>query len=232
MISRNENWMGQLSAEAARFVKLHSVVTHFRAGEEISAAGVESVGIYQLQTGFAKLTRSTPSGETSLLFVFGKGNSWGESPIIGDRPTRHASSALTDCQILTLRKPAFLRLYRDFAEVPDLLCRRFARSMSRSVRAHPLPPSQKLASVLARTFSDCIADLPRDPQSNTCELDFPLTQGDIASHLGVTRQSIHRELSALKAMGVINQIRDRWIINDIRRLQTLANSELVPLGAR
>lgn len=231
MISRNENWMGQLSIDAARFVRLNGVVSAFRAGEEISAAGVESTGIYQVQKGFAKLTRSTRNGETSLLFVFGVGNSWGESPIVGDRLTRHACVALTDCEILTLRKSAFLRLYREYPEVPDLLCRRFARSMSRSVRAHPLPPSEKLGTVLARTLLDCIIDLPCAVDGKSCEIDFPLTQSDIASHLGVTRQSIHRELSALKSMGIIEKPKERWIVRDAKRLQALAHSELLPLGA-
>lgn len=232
MISRNENWMGQLSADAARFVRRHGVVSAFRAGEEISAAGVDSVAIYQLQGGFAKLIRAASSGETSLLFVFGRGNSWGESPIMGDRPTRHACIALTDCQVLSLRRNLFMRLYREFPEVPDLLCRRFARSMSRSVRAHPLPPSEKLGAVLARTLSDCIAELPRDPDSNSCEIDFPLTQNDLASHLGVTRQSIHRELSLLKSSGIVEKPGERWIIRDVRRLRYLAQGELAALAAQ
>jgi len=230
VISRKENWMGQLSPEAARFVRQHSVMHAFRAGEEISAAGIESVGNYQLHSGFAKLIRMVSSGETSLLVVFCAGNSWGESPIIGERPTRHASVALTDCQVSLLRRNAFLRLYREFPEVPDLLCRRFARSMSRSVRAHPLPPSEKLGTVLARTLDECIVDLPRDPNSNSCEIDFPLTQNDLASHLGVTRQSIHRELSVLKSTGVIEKPGERWIVRDIRRLRSLAQNDEVALS--
>jgi CRP-like cAMP-binding protein len=225
MISRNENWLGQLSPEGACFVKQHGVVSAFRAGEEISAAGIESVAIYQMQSGFSKLIRATSSGETSVLFVFGAGNSWGESPIMGGRPTRHACVALTDCQVLLLRRSAFMRLYREFSEVPDLLCRRFARSMSRSVRAHPLPPSEKLGRVLARSLAECIIDLPRAPGSNSVEIDFPLTQNDIASHLGVTRQSIHRELSALRTAGVIEKPGERWIIRDIRRLLALADTQ-------
>ena len=230
MISRSENWMGQLSPDAAQFVKQHGVVSNFKAGEEISAAGVESTAIYQLQSGFAKLTRAVRSGETSLLFVFGRGNSWGESPIMGDRPTRHACIALTDCQVMLLRRAAFLRLYQEFPEVPDLLCRRFARSMSRSVRAHPLPPSEKLGAVLARAFCDCIAELPRAPGSNSSEIDFPLTQNDLASHLGVTRQSLHRELSLLKSTGIVEKPNERWIIRDIRRLQHLAQGQQLALG--
>lgn len=232
MISRNENWMGQLSADAARFVREQAVVSAFKSGDEISAAHVESVAIYQLQSGFAKLTRAVRNGETSLLFVFGPGNSWGESPIIGDRFTRHACIALTDCHVMQLRKASFMRLYREFPEVPDLLCRRFARSMSRSVRAHPLPPSEKLGSVLARAFCECVADLPGAANSNTCEIDFPLTQSDLASHIGVTRQSIHRELSALRAMGIVDKVKDRWVIHDLRRLQVLAQGELLLVEPR
>jgi CRP/FNR family transcriptional regulator len=231
LISRSENWLRELSADAARFVKQHGAVWAYKAGDEISPAGIESVAIYQLQTGYAKLTRTAHTGETSTLIVFGPGNSWGESPILAKRLTRHACVALTECTVMSLPRANFLRLYREYAEVPDLLCLRFARSMSRRMLSYALPPSEKLGAMLARALCDCIAELPRDPDSNACEIDFPLTQYDIASHLGVTRQSIHRELVSLKAMGVIDRLRDRWIIRDIRRLQRLARGEAVLLDS-
>ncbi len=228
MISRNENWIGQLSADATRFVMRHASVSSFATGDEISRAGIESVAIYQLQSGYAKLTRAAPTGETSMLVVFGPGNSWCESPILANRLSRHASVALTECRVLALPRAAFLRLYREYPEVPNLLCLRFARSMSRRMLSYPLPPSEKLGAILARALCDAIADLPRDPVSNAVEIDFPFTQNDIASHLGVTRQSIHRELAQLKTTGVLDKIRERWVVLDIRRLQRLAQSELSP----
>ncbi|SUS03386.1 putative Cyclic nucleotide-binding protein [uncultured Defluviicoccus sp.] len=229
MISRSENWIGQLSVEATRFVKQHGVMSTFKAGDEISPAGIESVAIYQLQSGYSKLTRTAHTGETSTLIVFGPGNSWGESPILANRLTRHACIALTECKVMEFPRASFLRLYREFAEVPDLLCLRFARSMSRRMLSYALPPSEKLGAMVARALCDCIAELPRDPGSNTCEIDFPLTQYDIASHLGVTRQSIHREVVSLKAMGVVDKIKDRWIVRDVHRLQRLAQGHALAL---
>lgn len=226
MISRSENWIGQLSAEATRFVRQHATMSSFETGDELSPAGIESVAIYQLQSGYAKLVRAAPTGETSTLIVFGPGNSWGESPILANRLSRHASVALTDCQVMALPRAAFLRLYNEFQEVPNLLCLRFARSMSRRMLSYALPPSEKLGAMLARALCDSIAELPRDPRSNSCELDFPLTQSDVASHLGVTRQSIHREVVSLKAMGILDKAKERWVIHDVRRLQRLAQGEV------
>ncbi|OYX50002.1 MAG: hypothetical protein B7Y90_05525 [Alphaproteobacteria bacterium 32-64-14] len=57
-----------------------------------------------------------------------------------------------------------------------------------------------------------------------------MTQNDLASHLGVTRQSLHRELTLLKSAGIVEKPNERWIIRDIRRLQHLAQGQQLALG--
>lgn len=223
MISRSENWLDTLSAEAKQFVKERAVVTSYQPGDEISAGGVESTGVRQLLSGYAKLIRSSPTGEDSVLVVFGPGNTWGESPILAERLTRHGCIAMTDCEVLCLSRPAFLQLYREFAEVPDRLCRRFARAMSQRIVTHVVPPSEKLGIALARTLYNCVADLPKDDGANSCDIDFPLTQIDLASYLGVTRQSIHREISDLRKAGIVETSKGRWTIRDMARLRRLGH---------
>jgi len=226
LISRSENWLDKLSPEAKRFVKERGVVTTYQPGDEISAAGVESTGVRQLLNGYAKLIRSAPSGESSVLVVFGPGNTWGESPILAERLTRHGCIALTECEVLCLSRSTFLQLYRDFPEVPDRLCHRFARAMSQRIVTHAATPSEKLGAALARTLYNCIADLPNLSDINSCEIDFPLTQIDLASYLGVTRQSIHREITGLRTAGVVDTAKGRWTIRDIARLKRLAQRDL------
>jgi CRP-like cAMP-binding protein len=231
LISRNENWIAEAPADAQQFIRQHGAVSTFCAGEEISPADAECAAVYQVREGYVKLVRGHRSGEASMLAVFGPGNTWGEAPILARRRTRHATVALTDCQIMSLHREAFLQLYSGFRDVPNFLCLHFARSQSRRTRTYPLPASEKVGATLARALCDCIEDLPRGADANVCEIDFPLTQGDLAGHLGVTRQSIHRELSVMRAAGVIDRSNEHWIIRDVRRLRRIAQSETVAVTA-
>ncbi|WP_225883486.1 helix-turn-helix domain-containing protein [Sphingomonas aliaeris] len=44
-------------------------------------------------------------------------------------------------------------------------------------------------------------------------IDIPFTQVDLAGHLGVTRQSVQRELAGLKATGSVSKRARGWLVD-------------------
>ena len=58
-----------------------------------------------------------------------------------------------------------------------------------------------------------------NPPENTVSFDLPLTRGDIADFLGLTLETVSRQISALKSEGVIVlDGKRRVIVPDIRKL--------------
>ena len=56
----------------------------------------------------------------------------------------------------------------------------------------------------------------------TIALDFPFTQSDIASIFDVTRQSVQREITYLKAQRLVEKRDGAWVVLDLKRLRHTA----------
>ena len=55
---------------------------------------------------------------------------------------------------------------------------------------------------LFKTLADRCAEVRA---ANSCVIAVPITQNEIADHFDVTRQAVHREISALKTSGIIDK---------------------------
>ncbi len=52
-------------------------------------------------------------------------------------------------------------------------------------------------------------------------LDLELTQRDLGAMLGVTRETVNRELMRLKVQGILTKDKKKIVINDLSRLLNL-----------
>lgn len=222
MINRRENWIGDLPADIRAELEACAVERAYAPGETIVRAGDPATGVHQVVEGYVKVTGLTSAGEMALIVVYGPGNAWGESPLIAERGHHHTTTAMTAVRVRHIPRAEFLRLFHAHAAVSVALCRKFSRAMSGLIRHGERQAADRMARRVAACFYGFVRDLPRPADANRCVLDVPLTQSDIASFLGVTRQSVQPEIAALKAAGILEK-RDRtWDVHDIARLKRRA----------
>jgi len=63
---------------------------------------------------------------------------------------------------------------------------------------------------------------------NDLRVSLPMCRADIADHLGLTIETVSRNLTKLKLRGMIDlPSRGNFVIRDLQRLQKLAESETV-----
>jgi len=222
MFNRRENWIGELPAQVQ--AELHACAEEraYRSGSEISRAGEFSSGVHQILDGYAKSTGLGPSGETAIIVVYGPGNCWGESPIVAERRNHHTTIAMTDVRVRHIPRADFLRAFHAHPIVSVSLCRKFSKSMSRLIRHSEAQSADRMSRRVASCFYSFVPDRSRGPDTMACALDVPLTQGDIASFLGVTRQSIQPAVAALKSAGILEKRGRVWHVLDIARLRARA----------
>ncbi|MFC3077742.1 Crp/Fnr family transcriptional regulator [Phenylobacterium terrae] len=219
MINRRENWVAELPLQARAALDACAVERCVRAGEVICHAGAGATGVHQVLEGYVKVTGLTHAGDTAVIVIYGPGNCWGESPLVSERPHHHSTIAMTDVRMRTFPKADFLRIYNEFPAVGYALCRKFARAMSRLILNREALAAGRVGPLVAASFLSLARDVPLAAGGNACEIDVPLTQLDVANYLGVTRQSVQPEISALKGAGILEKRSGAWVIHDIRRLR-------------
>ncbi|WP_307117417.1 Crp/Fnr family transcriptional regulator [Sphingomonas kyeonggiensis] len=188
-------------------------------GETLQWAGEESLVCGNLVSGVLKLSATTPDGREQVVgllypadFV---GRPWAET-------ADFTITALGDVELCVFPRGPFERVLEDHVRMERLLLQRTLAALDeargRMLTLARLSAREKLAGFLldlADRSHGCSATA-----FGPLTFDLPLTRGEIAEVLGLTIETVSRQLSKLKAEGAINLMGARGItIRDRAKLE-------------
>jgi CRP/FNR family cyclic AMP-dependent transcriptional regulator len=217
-ITSNENWIGELPPVVRSAILDRMVTVDVPAGGAVKLAGEPPLRMHQMESGYVKLIALHQDGRQSIITIYSPGNCFSETAIIARRPYHHTTLAMTDCRIRQLGAADFWELYHRHPEIPETLCRKFAGSISRQMASRDMRVVHRLGKRVALLFESLAERCAETRTSNSATIAVPITQTDIGDHFDVTRQSIQREITALKSAGILDKHAGRWIVRDIERL--------------
>jgi CRP-like cAMP-binding protein len=94
---------------------------HYRKGQVLFSQGDPADGVFSIQKGKVKLSVVSKQNKEAVIAILTVGDLVGEASLVGQPPVRLATaSAITECSIARLAKPAMMRLLRednDFARL-------------------------------------------------------------------------------------------------------------------
>lgn len=218
-IAGTNNWIEELSPEVQNELKARMKRLEVPAGRTVREAGDMGTSICQIEKGYVKLVADLPTGDQTLLAVYVPGNLFGETAVISERRLFHTTIAATDVVVQYLTKPDFAECYAAYPEIPEALCRKFAYMLSssltfREVKAqHPI--GQQVAIVMLN-LAEC-SSTARIGKSK--EIDIPITIAEISAFLGVTRQTVQKEITRLKNAKVLAKTAGHWSVIDVEKLE-------------
>ncbi|MEJ8858156.1 Crp/Fnr family transcriptional regulator [Variovorax robiniae] len=185
----------------------------FRQGDPVSAAGS---GLYGLARGLIKASTLRQDGREAILSVVEPGNWFGEISLIDGSPRTHDATALTPVDLLTVPPEAFARLMQDV-----VFANAIAALLAARVRfLYELMEDATLRGLRARVARRlCTLARGDATQSPVVRRNVRLSQEALAMMLGVTRQTLSGELTALEAAGMISLGYGRIGILDIDALE-------------
>ncbi|MET1755657.1 Crp/Fnr family transcriptional regulator [Novosphingobium sp. RD2P27] len=196
-----------------------------KRGQTMVWQGDESLLVGNVIEGVLKLSVSGADGrEQTLGIMF-------PSDFIG-RPfgpkTDHSVVALTDAQVCTFRRSAFDEFARGHPELEHSLLQRTLTELDRT-RQWMLLLGRKAATARVATFllemSSRYATNCNDGASTApISFDLPLSRQDIADLLGLTIETVSRQITHLREDGIIETPNRRTIVVlDSGRLQARAS---------
>ena len=211
MIS-GDSWLDEVSPETRAAIRSRMMTIDVAAGQPFRQAGDRGSGFYQVESGYLKLSGLRADGTRVLIVVYKDGACFGESTLVAHRPHRHTTVALVDTRVRALNEGDFWEMYAAHPEIADALCRKFANALGRTLASRDTRAANRLGQMLAVTFRRLAQQCGAPRADGTTAIPLPLTQGDFAEHLEVTRQAVQRDIGHLKSMGIIDQDRGGWVI--------------------
>ncbi len=175
-----------------------------RRGETLIWEGDESALVANVIDGVLKLSTSTADGREQIVGVVYPSDFIGR-PFGG--AAQHSVTALSDAQLCLFTRPAFDSFAHDHPQLQHKLLERTLTELDRA-RGWMLALGRKSASERVATFLlDMAARLGENERAEggkPCDrFDLPLTRQQIGDLLGLTIETVSRQLTRLRQAGII-----------------------------
>jgi CRP/FNR family transcriptional regulator, cyclic AMP receptor protein len=211
-------WYRSLPTELQQRILAASRIRDFDKGEVIALEGAQPAGMSAVVSGEVKLVRQPRPGEESLLFICEPGFWFGEYAVLTNEKTLVSAIAKTRVRLLILPKREFDRIveeepryYRHFAALGLEHAATFLKAFT---HASSLEPEARLRGQLA-----VLSLLKRGEDNADAPVELPYSQSELASIIGVSRQTINQLMQTLAAQGLIEM--------GFRRVRVLAPEALL-----
>lgn len=211
-------WYRSLPPELQQRILAASRVRDFAKGEVIALEGASPAGVSAVISGEVKLVRQPRQGEESLLIICEPGFWFGEYAVLTGEKTLVSAIAKTKARLLVLPKREFDRIveeeprhYRHFAA---LGLRHTAAYLTAFTHASSLEPEARLRGQLA-----LLSLLKRTEDEIDTPVELPYSQSELASIVGVSRQTINQLMQTLAEKGLIQM--------GFKRVRVLAPQKLL-----
>ena len=182
------------------------------AGETIFRQGHHPDVLFIIEQGEVSLVDETKS-ERLVVEIVRTGSIIGESPVLHERPYEYTAVARTETTTLGFN----LDTIRALLEIDPQICFRWLRLLSDRLDGS----QRRLVAVAGRSAIERLGSFLLQEAGDGAPATVELTQQELASTLGIGRQTVSRVLGNLERLGLVERGRGRVRILDPDRLRAL-----------
>jgi CRP-like cAMP-binding protein len=220
----------KLTPEQAARLESRALVRTFPRRSMIYTPTEPGRSVVVLAMGRVKIKDLTPDGKETILAFIEEGEMFGELAILDGEVRREYAEAVEDSKVLLIPREDLLWLMaqrQDFAlAVTKLVGWRRQRIENRLRNVLFLPSRERLIRLLRE-----LSESHGDRAGVGCTIRLPLSHQDLASLIGVTRETVTAVLGQLQAAGLVQVRRKRVAIVDCQRLWREASDSGAALPA-
>lgn len=202
MIS-NYNWIEELSEATRHALQQHMTKESFENGQFLFQAGQEADAFYRVVTGHVKMISISKTGKETLYGLWEPGDIFGELGLIDQHPRMHNAQAHGNVHVAKLKRGDFQKLRDRHPEINKqlllFLCHKLRILSDTYEEANLLDLPQRLA---LRVY-EMAADIGRSTRDGL-RVDSGLSQTELGSMVGASRQSVGKVLNDWQKRGIIN----------------------------
>lgn len=217
----------ELQAEDGPIVasELNCVVTdavkqvNFSAGETLFARGQSSSNLFALNSGMVKITSNAADGREQIVGLSTPGRLLVGLQSIGQEHYGYSAIAATDGSACKIRHRALLTALVEHAEIALRLITALNAQLAHS-RSLMEVMGHKTAAAKIASFILLLAPKARDDNER---FTLPFSRNDMADLLGLSEETVCRQMADMRRHGVLYAPRGKMQIKDWGQLHAIAN---------
>lgn len=180
--------------------------------------GDEGTALYIIYKGLIKIAVTTRRGDEVTLAMLTDGDFFGEMALLDDMPRSADAMALEDTQLYVLNRADFL----SFLIHNEHAVRAIFQALSLRLRKTDDMVAEvcflNVSSRLAKRLVDLVESRHQVDKGDE-RYNVHLTQRQLASLIGVSRETINKELKILRQKGIVATARNTITVRDLDRLK-------------
>jgi len=191
----------------------------FKRGEVIVHKGDPGGSLFIITEGQVKIVLPSDSGEEALLTVLNEGDFFGELSLIDGQPRSATIVTTAPTETLVLHREDFLNFLRTSPEVGIDMLRVLARRLRETDEFVEDAIFLDVAGRLAKKLLELANGYGRQTPAGIA-IDMRLTQQELATMVGATRESVNKHLRSYRARGIIDVSQQRIVVlkpDELRR---------------
>jgi CRP-like cAMP-binding protein len=214
----NVDWLAQLSGDERAKLEGAAILHRFSPGETVFAPEVHPHSVYLLCEGRVRIYRLSEGGSETTFGYVAPGEVFGELPAFGDHPRESFAEAVVPSVVWKVPLAVFQELLEGrpslVFEVTKQIGQRLKRIESRVESLVFLDARTRLARILLELACDLGVSSDGD-----AVIDAELTQSELATLVGATRQTVNASLGELIHDGLVERDGKRLRIPNVERLR-------------
>ena len=195
-------------------------VRRFNAGSAIFHEGDPGDAIYVVADGRIRMSRLSGSGTEATLALIGPGDCTGELALFDGRPRSATATAMQATRTFIVSRDDFVNWVKERPAASLALLETLSLRIRRTNEIVTDLVFLDLPHRLAKHLLSLAASHAEGPNARRPRLQ--VTQAELASMLGVSRESVNKQLNQFARDGWITLSRGAVIIDDAEALRTFA----------
>lgn len=210
-----------LDEDALNHLGSRATTRTYRRGQRIFTQGDDGDHLFVVIEGLVKILVNSPEGEEVVLATVRPQEAFGELALIDGGARSASADALVNTTTLVLSRQSWLELIRARSEVTEKLLVSLGRMVRRLTEQ---TTDLVLLDVQTRVakFVYGLAESRAERKADGWWLHLQLTQSDLASMVGGSRQTVNQALRSLERRGLIELDGRQLIVRDPEGLQRRA----------
>jgi CRP-like cAMP-binding protein len=212
--------LGKLTPAEIDALVTYSRVEHYPAGEEIFAKGAPGQSMMAVLRGTVRISSISLTGKEVAFNLIGTGEIFGEIALLDGGERSGDAIAMTDCELLVLRRRDLMPFLENHADICLSLIRVLCQRLRRTSEQVEDLLFRHLESRIAKALLQ-LADYPERPDLRGRALDLHLSQRELAVIVGCSRESVNKQLQIWHRAGLIELAKGAIVIRDPEAIRQL-----------
>jgi len=179
--------------------------------------------LFVIVTGHLKVISSDAEGRDTALNIIGPGEVIGEVSLLDGGPRSATVVAVDPCELLVIRREAFLHLLEDSPKIAIKLLAVLARRLRLLTERAEDIAFLRVGDRLAKRIVALADEYGEAQEDGSVRIAFRLSQQEMGDLVGATRESANKQLRAWESRGLLSQQGGHLVLRDLEQLRRLVS---------